>query len=387
MYNIAWKTPSEIEQFIFELFNSKYSWRQPPLLHGRFGIGKSQSIRRVATRMDADFIDLRLGQLEAPDLRGLTMIDIVTNQTRHIRPEFLPVFTNDPHARKIILFLDELTGTHDSLRKPAFELVLDRRVGPHVLGDNVRIVAAGNTEEHGTDIHALDTATADRFCHVGMEPTVEGFIAHARDNNMHPAMISWISNNRKFFAPAAADFLIPDKIALASSRSFERGSEALHDFDEGHISRLSLDISLKGWWGEGIANAFLTDMDDASSCYDLNQLLNAPADRRIYPSSAFGQLTLSGNLISWLKGQEGEAAILKALDIMMCMPETRGGAAAETKHDFINQLNPWLVRSPGLTHKLSVYPAVERYFDEREKLVADADAVYTANKAARKRAA
>src|SRR3546814_12754821 len=107
-----------------------------PVLHGVQGVGKSSILRAVARILDADLYDLRLVQVESTDIRGLTVVDPVTGTTKHMRPEFLPVYTTDKGAKKTIVFLDEILDADDRLRKDAFELILDNRVGPHLMGHN-----------------------------------------------------------------------------------------------------------------------------------------------------------------------------------------------------------------------------------------------------------
>src|SRR3546814_14952514 len=66
--------------------------------------------------MYADLYDLRLVQVESTDIRGLTVVDPVTGTTKHMRPEFLPVYTTDKGAKKTIVFLDEILAADDRLR-------------------------------------------------------------------------------------------------------------------------------------------------------------------------------------------------------------------------------------------------------------------------------
>src|SRR3546814_20993409 len=63
-------------------------------------------------------------------------------------------------------FLDEILAADDRLRKAAFELILDNRVGPHLMGPNVYLAGAGNSAEDGNNVYELDAATADRFLHI-----------------------------------------------------------------------------------------------------------------------------------------------------------------------------------------------------------------------------
>src|SRR3546814_9273142 len=89
--NFAALSPKDAIGFIVETFTNPLTRLHRPLLHGVQGVGKSSILRAVARIMDADLYDLRLVQVESMDIRGLTVVDPVTGTTKHMRPEFLPV--------------------------------------------------------------------------------------------------------------------------------------------------------------------------------------------------------------------------------------------------------------------------------------------------------
>ena len=109
------------------------------MLHGRPGVGKTELVQTLATRIGAELFDLRLTTIEPQDLRGLPYFDHDTAKTVWYRPEDLP--DTDAPA---ILFLDELTAAAPRPATPPSTACLqERRVGRHRLPDTVLIVAAG----------------------------------------------------------------------------------------------------------------------------------------------------------------------------------------------------------------------------------------------------
>lgn len=66
---------SEAEKFLESIFvahrDNKVSYRHVPLLHGPAGIGKTQLIKLVATKLNMACINVRVGQLESADLIGI----------------------------------------------------------------------------------------------------------------------------------------------------------------------------------------------------------------------------------------------------------------------------------------------------------------------------
>src|SRR3546814_18641180 len=98
----------------------------------------------------------------------------------------------------------------DLLRKAAFELILDNRVGPHLMGPNVYLAGAGNSAEDGNNVYELDAATADRFLHIKIIPTIDGFVEHGIENKFHPLILAFIRHHPGCF-----------QIGKASSRERE----------------------------------------------------------------------------------------------------------------------------------------------------------------------
>ena len=126
---------------------------QPLLVFGSPGVGKSDQICQAADEDDL-VIDLRLNSLEAIDMRGLPIIKKDANKNpvavEWVRPEFLPseegIVSEGKLYRKGIVFLDELNTAQPSVQNPALQLVLDRRIGKHVLPRSWYICAAASKD-------------------------------------------------------------------------------------------------------------------------------------------------------------------------------------------------------------------------------------------------
>src|SRR3546814_12814678 len=171
--------------------------------------------------MDADLYDLRLVLFRSTDIRGLTVVDPVTATTKHILPEFPPVYTTDKGSKKTIVFLDEILAADDRRRIAAFELILDNRVGPHLVGPNVYLAGAGNSAEDGNNVYELDAATADRFLHIKIIPTIDGFVEHGIENKFHPLILAFIRNPPACFPQSELD-IQNGPVARPSPRSHAR---------------------------------------------------------------------------------------------------------------------------------------------------------------------
>lgn len=93
-----------------------------------------------------------------------------------------------------ILFLDEITNALPSIQGIAFNIVLDKEVnGIWKLPENARIVAAGNEMKDSLAANQLAEPLFNRFAHVYIKTTTESWLKWASENNIHPAIYSYIA--------------------------------------------------------------------------------------------------------------------------------------------------------------------------------------------------
>jgi len=90
----------------------------PVLLLGKHGVGKSESLRAVAQKLDIGFITLNLSALEPVDLQGMPLI--VGERVDYIAPSWFPVSGSG------VLLLDEITRAPRHLRAPLYQLLTER---------------------------------------------------------------------------------------------------------------------------------------------------------------------------------------------------------------------------------------------------------------------
>lgn len=183
--------------------------RVTPFIWGHRGMGKSSSVKQVAVENGWGFIDMRLSQCEASDIRGLPDRS-KDGRTCYLPPEDLPVGDLTPKQienelgpipdegdleaerqfeiklqsmqRRFnngILFLDEVNRAQDDVLQAVFQLILDRRVGQYILPPGWAVVCAGNYMEGYMVSGFNDPAFLDRFCHLilsGGETTIEEWV-------------------------------------------------------------------------------------------------------------------------------------------------------------------------------------------------------------------
>jgi hypothetical protein len=175
----------------FELAQAYMLANVPVFLHGSPGIGKSDLARMLASAANLPIIDWRASQKESVDLLGIPAPDLATRQTVWLLPSDLP-FVGSNHPDECILFLDELTSAPQSIQAPLYQLVLDRKAGPHILKPGVKIIAAGNLATDKAIVSRMSSALSNRFAHIYLEADAQSFRKYAAEKGLHEYVQAFI---------------------------------------------------------------------------------------------------------------------------------------------------------------------------------------------------
>lgn len=236
-----------------------YPSRQPLMLWGPPGVGKSSGVKKAALVVGEmlkqqnkkagrfDFIDLRLPLLEPIDLRGLPYVDSKTGISNWSKPVFLPT------QGQGILFLDELVQASPAMQAAASQLILDRRIGEYQLPEGWMVVAAGNRASDRAAVNAMPTHIANRFVHLMIEVSVEAWVAWALEAKLDLRTVAWIKWRG---AKGLHDFDPQAKmLAFPSPRSWEFVSRLLGNFT--NLNDPILADLIRGAIGDGPVAEFL----------------------------------------------------------------------------------------------------------------------------------
>jgi len=251
------------------------------MLHGRPGVGKTELVQSLATRIGAQLFDLRLTTIDPQDLRGLPYFDHEAAKTIWYRPEDLP--DTDAPA---ILFLDELTAAAPSLQPTVYGLLQERRVGRHRLPDSVMIIAAGNRVEDGAIAYDMGTALSDRLIHMIVQAAPEDWLkTYAIPAGIHPSVAAFI-RTRPDLLETTEDALRRGQMIACTPRSWTRVSQIMHTIPD----RAQRQVMIAGTIGAAPAAEFALLADDIAACVQIDAMLAAPrADRAaLYPRTLHG---------------------------------------------------------------------------------------------------
>jgi hypothetical protein len=223
--------------------------KRPIFLWGPPGVGKSDIVQQITDEAGGFMFDLRLGQMDPTDLRGMPYF----NKELGVMDWAPPIDLPSPEFAKdypmITVFLDEMNSAPASVQAAAYQLVLNRRLGKYVLPDNVVIIAAGNRESDKGVTFRMPTPLANRFVHVEIRADYEAWFDWAVENGIHPDVVGYLS----FAKQDLYDF-----DAKSSSRAFAtpRSWSFVSELIEEDMPETTATDLIAGTVGEGLAVKF-----------------------------------------------------------------------------------------------------------------------------------
>jgi MoxR-like ATPase len=231
---------------IRKCFNKK----RPLFLWGPPGIGKSEVVADITAEMGGLMIDLRLGQMDPTDIRGIPFYNKEVGKMDWAPPIDLPDAETAAQYPIVVLFMDEMNSAAPAVQAAAYQLVLNRRIGKYFLPDNVVMIAAGNRESDKGVTYRMPTPLANRFVHVEMKPDFATWQEWAVKNQIHKDVVGYLS----FAKQDLYDFDAKSSSrAFATPRSWVFVSELLEDEDLDDTTATDL---IAGTVGEGLAVKF-----------------------------------------------------------------------------------------------------------------------------------
>lgn len=248
--------------------------KQPVMIKGSPGVGKSRVVEQAADRYGGSFIDLRLSQLDPVDLRGIPVSN--EGMTDWLAPKFLP------REGKGVLFLDEINSAAQATQAAAYQLILDRKLGDYTLPDAWALVAAGNRMSDRAIVNQMSTALRNRFVHIEFDVNVDDWCDWALRNKVHVSVLGFI----RFRPMLLNEFEMRNKSkeerdrvnnlkdvdAFATPRSWEFLSKIM---DNSPPEGIELEL-YRGVVGEGPAAEFIAYLKYYRQLPDLDQVLKDP---------------------------------------------------------------------------------------------------------------
>jgi hypothetical protein len=225
--------------------------QRPLFLWGPPGIGKSELVADLTEELGGAMIDLRLGQMEPTDIRGIPFYNKDLGKMDWAEPIDLPDEQFASEYPIVVLFLDEMNSAAPSVQAAAYQLILNRRIGKYKMPDNVVIVAAGNRESDKGVTYRMPTPLANRFIHQEMKVDFSAWQDWAVNHGIHKDVVGYLTYAKgdlnEFDAKSASR-------AFATPRSWTFVSQLLEDEDGDDDTIMNL---VAGTVGEGLAVKFM----------------------------------------------------------------------------------------------------------------------------------
>jgi hypothetical protein len=277
-------TPNEARSRLLRAFKVK----RPVFLWGPPGVGKSELVSDLTEELGGFCIDLRLGQMEPTDLRGIPFYNKESGKMEWAQPVELPTEEMAKDYPVVTLFLDEMNVAAPAVQAAAYQLILNRRLGTYYLPKNVVIVAAGNRESDKGVSFRMPMPLANRFVHLEVRADYDSWNEWAVKNRVHKDVVGYIGfakNDLMDFNPRSSSR------AFATPRSWSFVSEFLYDED---ATDAELSDLIAGTIGDGLAIKFMAHRKVAGQMPNPSEILAGKVkELKVKEVSAMYSLTVS----------------------------------------------------------------------------------------------
>ena len=264
----------------------------PPLLiSGPPGVGKSTIVRSVAEDLGIGFVDVRLAQMDAVDIRGLPSVDNSNKSMTWNPPDFWPRGKDT----KGILFLDELNSCSRDIQVAGYQLVLDRKIGDNYsVPDGWYICAAGNRIEDRAVAMTMSSALANRFMHVELAEDVEDWVKWAIQNGINPSVVGFIHYRPEMLFQMEGQNL---ERGWPSPRSWEKVSHMVDIMEKTNAKKNIVKKIVYGLVGEGAGAEFMEFYKNREIYESILEMMTDPKKDVVIPEKADQQYAMVASMV------------------------------------------------------------------------------------------
>lgn len=195
-----------IEAYLLKDENGEYvipSIRQRPvLLIGPPGVGKTQIMEQISRECRVGLISYTITHHTRQSAVGLPFIekkmygDSEYAVTEYTMSEIVASIYNrmeETGLKEGILFIDEINCVSETLAPTMLQFLQCKTFGSHKIPEGWIIAAAGNPPEYNKSVREFDVVTLDRIKRIDVEPDLAVWKEYAYAENIHPAIISYLS--------------------------------------------------------------------------------------------------------------------------------------------------------------------------------------------------
>ena len=151
------------------------------------GVGKSDSVFQISKEAGLECRSLLGTQIAPEDVSGVPRI--VGERSVFCPPRVL--LPEDPQP--FCLFLDELPACAPDIQKAFYSLLLERRLGEHMLPEGTWVVAAGNRAEDRSLVRSLSAALVNRVTILNVRVDTNEWLQWAKLNRIRSEVLAFVS--------------------------------------------------------------------------------------------------------------------------------------------------------------------------------------------------
>jgi MoxR-like ATPase len=208
--------------------------RHSVLLLSGPGVGKSDVVYQSAAAAGLPCRSLVGTQIAPEDVSGIPRI--VGERSVFCPPRVLLPEKPEPFC----LFLDELPACTPDIQKAFYALLLERRLGEHMLPEGTWVVAAGNRVEDRSLVRALSSALVNRVIILQVRVDVGEWLAWAGAQKLRREVVAFIEEN-----PEALQRAVPDRPSpFSTPRAWAALAQALDRVEEAGQLTLTTQLAL-----------------------------------------------------------------------------------------------------------------------------------------------
>ncbi|MBR2480602.1 MAG: AAA family ATPase [Clostridia bacterium] len=226
------------------------------MLWGAPGVGKSQGVRQIATKIEEEtgkkvFVtDVRLLLFNPIDLRGIPTANQDKTLAVWLKPQIFQM--NESKDVVNILFLDEISSAPQSVQASAYQITLDRVVGEHKLPENCIVIGAGNRLTDKSVAYKMPKALANRLLHINVEGSFASWNKWAVKSGINAKVLGFLSFQKDSLFKGSEN---SEDLAFPTPRSWEMVSNVLNSVSD-DVKEVFPFIA--GLVGVGMASEFRT---------------------------------------------------------------------------------------------------------------------------------
>lgn len=240
--------------------------QRPIFLVGPPGVGKTEIMSQVAEEMDIALVSYSMTHHTRQSAIGLPFIsehqygDESYRTTEYTMSEIIASVYDkmeETGKREGILFLDEINCVSETLAPAMLQFLQMKVFGRHRLPEGWVVVTAGNPLEYNNSAREFDLATLDRLKRIDVEPELEPWIAYARNNAVHAAVLNYLSIKKDDFYSVR---LTVDGKLFVTARGWVDLSEMIYLYEQNDIE-VNLELVSQYIQDERIARDFTSYYD------------------------------------------------------------------------------------------------------------------------------